>query len=181
MPILAAEPDIFPVSLLETPPDLPWWVVYTRSRQEKQLVRKLRAAGVNHYCPCIQRRTRGAHGRTLTSYVPLFPNYVFLNGTHDARLAALKTNHVSRILDVLRPNELIHDLFQIRGLILSGEPISPEAKLEAGSRVRVKSGPFKAYEGIVIQRQGKTRLIVDVRFMNQGASVEIEDYLLEPI
>lgn len=181
MPILGEEPDIFPATLLVEPSSDPWWVVYTRSRQEKQLMRKLRGVQVGHYCPLIARRSRSPAGRVRTSYLPLFTNYLFVQAPSELRIKVLETNCVSRILDVTDPSLLIHDLQQIHNLILTGAAVSPEDRIEAGTRIRVKSGPFKGYEGYVVQRHGKTTLIVDVRFMNQGASVEIEDCQLEPI
>jgi hypothetical protein len=36
-------------------------------------------------------------------------------------------------------------------------------------------------EGTVLVRRGKTRLIVHVTFLQQGASVEIDDFNLEPL
>jgi hypothetical protein len=36
-------------------------------------------------------------------------------------------------------------------------------------------------EGTVLSRRGGTRLLVAVNFLQQGASVEIEDFLLEPL
>ena len=54
-----------------------------------------------------------------------------------------------------------------------------EAKLEAGQQVRVKSGPFASVEGTVLRRQNKTRLLVSVRYLQQGASVLLEDCDLE--
>ncbi len=180
MPILKAEPDIYPDNLLESPVAENWWVVYTRSRREKQLVRQLRADRIAHYCPMVTKRGRGPRGRPTESFLPLFSNYVFLNGTPEERVTALKSNMISNTIEVVRTAELIFDLNQIRGLILSGEPVTPEAKLEPGDRVRVKAGPFKSYVGTIIQRHGKSHLLVDVRFMNQGASVEIDEADVEP-
>jgi hypothetical protein len=34
-------------------------------------------------------------------------------------------------------------------------------------------------EGTVIVRRGETRLLVCVNFLQQGASIEVQDYLLE--
>ena len=39
--------------------------------------------------------------------------------------------------------------------------------------------PFDAEA--VLSRRGRTRLVIGVNFLQQGASVEIEDFLLEPI
>lgn len=180
MPILPAEDDLFPANLLEVVGEAePWWAIYTRSRQEKQLMRKLKEIGVGFYSPVIPRRFRSPAGRIRVSHIPLFANYVFLQGDNDARYQAVCTGHVSRCLEVEDPSQLIHDLRQIRDLIATGVPLAPEAKIGKGDRVRVRSGQFAGFEGLIIRRQQETRLVVDVRFMNQGASVLLEDCQLE--
>ena len=50
-----------------------------------------------------------------------------------------------------------------------------------GNRVRVRRGPLAGLEGAVLVRRGQTRLLVQVNFLQKGASVEIDDFLLEPI
>jgi hypothetical protein len=45
--------------------------------------------------------------------------------------------------------------------------------------VVVRSGMFKGVEGVVIRREGKTRLLVAVNFLEQGASVLLEDCQFE--
>ena len=65
--------------------------------------------------------------------------------------------------------------------MLADVPLTPEARLEPGNRARVRSGPFKGYEGIVIRREGKTRLLVSVEFLEKGVSMEMDEGVLEPI
>jgi hypothetical protein len=36
-------------------------------------------------------------------------------------------------------------------------------------------------EGIVLKRQGATRLLVAVTMLQQGVSVAVDDYLLDPV
>ena len=36
-------------------------------------------------------------------------------------------------------------------------------------------------EGVVIKRRGQDQLLVAVKFLQQGASVAIEDFLVEPM
>ena len=50
-----------------------------------------------------------------------------------------------------------------------------------GGRFRVRTGPLRGLEGTVVRRHGGERLVVAVRFLNQGASVEVEDVDLETI
>jgi transcriptional antiterminator RfaH len=62
---------------------------------------------------------------------------------------------------------------------LADQPLTAEARLEAGQPVRVRSGPLLGLEGMVVKRRNEQRLVVAVRFLNQGASIELEDIDLE--
>lgn len=180
MPILESEPDCFPEDLLaQIDPLVPWWACYTRSRQEKQLMRSLRQAEIGHYAPIITRRYRSPAGRVRESHLPLFANYVFVHGDEMARYEAVCSGCVSRTIVVTEPEKLIADLRQLQQLILTGAALSPEARIDSGDRVRVRNGQFAGFEGVVIRRQQQTCLIVEVRFMNQGASVVLDDCQLE--
>ncbi|MCU0708981.1 MAG: antitermination protein NusG [Pirellula sp.] len=185
MPILKREQDIWPLNLLaEDFSDVaarPWWAMYTLPRFEKKLMRQLTELEIPFYGPTIGRRFRSPQGRIRTSYEPLFPNYVFVCGDEMARYHAVATGSVSRWLAVPHPNELITDLRQIHELILTDAPLAPEAKLEPGQRVRVRSGVFKGFEGTVLRRENEIRLLISVRYMGRGASVALDDCQLEPI
>jgi transcriptional antiterminator RfaH len=73
------------------------------------------------------------------------------------------------------------DLRQIRTLIEAGVPLTTEGRLQAGQRVRVKSGSLLGLEGVILSRRGEDRLLVAVQFLQQGVSIQINDYQLEPI
>jgi transcription antitermination factor NusG len=182
MPILGEEPSIYPETLLDEnvtcAPDSRWWVLYTRARQEKAISRDLLNFQIPFYLPLI-KKTSVRQGRKKTSYVPLFSGYVFLQATEQQRIASLTTNRISRIIPVDDAGQLLHDLRQLRQLIASNIPLTIESRLEAGDRVRVRQGPLMGMEGTVLTRRHATRLLVSVNFLQQGASVEIDDYLLE--
>ena len=74
---------------------------------------------------------------------------------------------------------LVDDLRSIKRLIDTDQPLTPEARLEPGQLVRVRSGALRGLEGTVVKRSGEQRLLVAVRFLNQGASIELEDVDLE--
>ena len=113
--------------------------------------------------------------------MPLFSGYVFMLGSEQERVCSLTSNRVSRILPVHDPSRLRAELENIFRLISSGAPLTVEQRLVPGNRVRVRHGPLAGMEGTVLVRRGKTRLIVNVTFLQQGASVEVEDFNLEPI
>ena len=189
MPILPKQCDVYPADLLDLrasadaggPEATRWLVFYTLARREKDLMRKLEAAHIPFFGPMIRRRLRSAGGKTRSSYVPLFPGYVFSRVDDEQRRAALATNTIARWIPVGDERMLVDDLRAIRQLIDSDQPLTPEARLEPGQPVRVRSGPLKGIEGVVIRRRGEERLLVAVRFLNQGASIELEDIDLEPL
>ncbi len=185
MPILPAESDVFPDDLLDAEgsedPAPRWWALYTLPRREKELMRRLRSFGLHHYGPLVKQRTRSARGRIRTSYIPLFPGYVFLRGAEDDRYQAMTTNCVCRCLAVDDAHRLVGDLRQIRRLIRSDTPLTPEARIQPGMKVRIRSGSLAGMEGVVVKRRGGDRLLVVVRFLQQGASILLEDFEVERI
>jgi len=184
VPILKEEPSLFPETLLEAcireTSDHRWWVLYTKARQEKSLARDLYAFRIPFYLPLI-KKTTVAKGRKRQSFAPLFSGYIFLHATEAERIKSMTTNRISRILTVNDPDQLVHDLVQLRRLIASDAPLSLEQQLAPGDKVRVKQGALMGMEGTVMVRRGVTRLLVSVNFLQQGASIEVEDYLLERI
>lgn len=189
MPILPKQQDIYPNDLLDVveggtgrePPVAGgrWVAFYTLSRREKDLMRKLQAAGVPFYAPMVRRRLHSPGGRVRASYVPLFPGYVFSLVDDEQRRAALATNTVARWIPIVDERMLVDDLRAIKRLIDTEKPLTPEARIEPGQSVRVRTGALRGLEGTVVKRRGAERLVVAVRFLNQGASIELEDVDLE--
>lgn len=184
MPILREEPTLYPATLLDEldgqPSGRRWWVLYTRARQEKAISRDLLGFHIPFYLPLVQK-TSVCRGRRISSHIPLFPGYVFVYGSEDERVRSLTTNRISRVLTVDDPDCLLHDLRQLRQLIASKAPLTVESRLVPGNHVRVRHGPLAGLEGTVLTRRGETRLLVSVNFIQKGASVEMDDFLLEPI
>jgi transcriptional antiterminator RfaH len=160
--------------------DRRWWAVYTKARQEKSLARQLLGREVPFYLPLIAQ-DKMVRGRCVRSLIPLFTGYLFLYGSNDERVTCLTTNRVSRILPVTGQQELVRDLQQVQRLIELDVPLTIERRLMPGKRVRIKSGPMFGIEGKVIARRARTRLLVTVDFLQQGASIEIEDFHVEPL
>jgi transcriptional antiterminator RfaH len=184
MPILAAEPDCYPHNLLdealEGPEDRRWWAVYTKSRQEKSLARQLGGMTVPYYLPLVSKISR-IGGRRVESHLPVFGGYLFLFGSEDERVQALTTNRISRILPVPDTEQMTADLRHVRSLIMAGAPLTVESRLQPGQRVRIKSGALMGLEGMIITRRGESRLLIAVHYLQQGVSVQIDDYMVEPI
>jgi transcription antitermination factor NusG len=185
MPVLSPEVDLYPEELLnEEQPDHEgervWWVLHTKPRQEKSLARQLHRSGIPYYLPLIPRRWR-LRGKTMTSHLPLFPSYLFLRGDRQERVSALGTNRVVRSLEVVDQRGLWRDLRQIRCLIAAGMPIAPENRLLPGALVEITCGPLAGLRGKILRSASGNRFVVQIDFIQQGASVVLDDFTLARI
>jgi transcriptional antiterminator RfaH len=183
MPLLPAEPCVFPDSLLIEPDpssDARWWVLHTRPRTEKALARALLGHHVPFFLPVYERTWRSG-GRLQTSHLPLFPGYVFLRADPDGRTRALSTNYIANCLPVVDQARLRSELEQVHRLMTSEAPIGPEAHLVPGSPIRIIRGPLTGLEGKVIRKGKRIALVVEVQMLRRGVSVEIESWMVEPL
>jgi transcriptional antiterminator RfaH len=189
MPLLPPEPFVHPSDLLCTdddvgaicsPPLLKWWVLHTRPRTEKALARRLLARSVCFFLPQYHRQWL-SRGRLFSSHLPLFPGYVFLYGDDQGRLAALETNVVVHCLPVSDQGRLRADLIDIHRLMIVEAPLLPEEQVGVGDLVEITQGALAGLQGRVI-RQGKNlKFTVEVRFLQQGVSIEVERWMIQPL
>ena len=174
MPILKREPDLFPEGLFDLPVERhPWWVAHVKSRQEKVLARHLQPLGIPYYLPQREQKIRRA-GRNFMSYLPLFPGYLFFRGTDDDRYAALRSNLVAQVIDVIDQPLLDAELGRLRTLQESGLPLVSHPYIEPGSAVSITDGPFRGYEGVVLRAKGRLRIVVSISVLRTSYTVELD-------
>jgi len=155
-----------------------WWVVHTRSRNEKALAHDLMSKDISYFLPMswkVRRRSR----RTIRSFLPLFSGYLFFCGQEDQRVELLKTNRVANLIEVHDQQKLVDELVQIAQALRSGAPLTPHKYLKAGQKCRVIAGPLIGMEGIVVKAKNAIRLVLQIDMLGQAASVEIDIDLIE--
>jgi transcriptional antiterminator RfaH len=184
MPLLPLEPFVYPEGLLALSPkpddnSSRWWVLHTRPRAEKMLSRKLLKQEVSFFLPLYQRQWR-SRGRLLSSYLPLFSGYVFIKSDSSCAFHTFETNLVAQVLPVVDQEQLHSDLVRVHRLIIAGSPLTSEARLQPGSPIEIVRGPFSGLKGTVIRRGKQLKFVVEVQFLQQGASVELESWMIEP-
>jgi transcription antitermination factor NusG len=184
MPILPAEPDMYPDDLWEgdaerDDADRRWYCLHTRPRQEKATARDLRARRVAFYLPQIVREDRTPGGRKTRSILPLFGSYLFLFGDELDRVEALKGNRLVKVLEVSDQEGLIRDLKQVHRMLASGLAIEPEPSAPVGGRVRIVSGPLTGLVGTVVRRDKRDHFTAAVKMLGLGATVALEDWQVE--
>jgi transcriptional antiterminator RfaH len=155
-----------------------WHVLHTRSRQEKALAKILTGRGVAHFLPLLDRQTY--HGqRKVTVNAPIFPGYMFLWGSNDEAYDADRTGKVANLILVTEQERLEWELENLYRALAGKAPLDPTPALRKGVRVVVKAGPFKGLEGVVSNRLGDNRLVLQVEMLGSAVSLEIEGSLLE--
>jgi transcription antitermination factor NusG len=185
MPILPAEPALYPEGLFAEAVasdacERRWWVLHTRPQQEKSLARDLLAREVPFYLPQT-RRTLLIRGRPVTSFTPLFPGYLFLRADREERVVALSTRRVVRSLEVSDQGRLRDNLDRLNRLIGTGLPVAAESGLTPGAPVVIRSGPLAGLRGRILKAAGNRRFMVEVDFIQAGASVLMDDWVLDPV
>jgi transcription antitermination factor NusG len=157
-----------------------WTVLQVKSRQEKALAGDLRALDIQHYLPMV-RRSQVYAGRRFNVELPLFPGYLFLSGTLDEVYMADRTRRVAKIINVYDQKQLDWELTNLRIALEGSATLDPYPFLKKGVRVEVRSGPFRGLEGLIEDRAGATRLILQIAMLGRAVGLEIDGSQLEVI
>jgi transcription antitermination factor NusG len=159
----------------------PWSVAYCKPRQEKALAWDLCRKEIAYFLPMVLRETSSG-GRRRRNLYPLFPSYLFFVGGENERLAVLKTERTVRLIEVGEPEQP-----RFRREIVSLETVIRECpstielypRLVPGAWVRIKSGPLRNVEGVVLQAGNKKKLWLGISALGVGATVEIHADLVD--
>ncbi|MFP4257291.1 MAG: transcription termination/antitermination NusG family protein, partial [Desulfobacterales bacterium] len=167
---------LFPPDLLETDnPQKPWRIAHVKSRREKALAGFLAKKGIGYYLPMVTRKQSSRTNRVRYSLVPVFPGYIFLRADDSDRHTVFRTNQIATIIEVPDPDTLVHELKQIRAALTGDMPVYPVDFLSVGQRVRVKKGPMKDVEGVIVRKDRHFRLVLSVTAIAQSVSVELDE------
>jgi transcription antitermination factor NusG len=155
-----------------------WWVVHTRSRNEKALAHDLISKGISYFLPMSWKVSRKSR-RKIRSLLPLFNGYLFFCGKENDRVELLKTNRVAHLIEVDNQEKLLNELVQVNQALQSGAPLTPHKYIKEGQKCRVIAGPLMGLEGIVVRSNNATRLVLQIDMLGQAASVEIDVDMIE--
>jgi transcriptional antiterminator RfaH len=155
MPRLQPEPHLSTADLFVRPraeADLScrWWVMHTKPRTEKALARRLYQQQRDFFLPLYPKRA-SSRGRVMTSFLPIFPGYLFLFGHEDDRVEALKTNLIVQCLTVVDQEQLHEDLSQVHRAMTDGAGLAPEERITPGTEVEITHGPLRGLHGRVLR------------------------------
>jgi transcription antitermination factor NusG len=184
MPVLKEEATAFPADLFQasgpviegTPRS--WWVMRTKPKQEKAVAREHLERELPYFLPTTRRLRQGRRGEQ-TSYIPLFPGYIFSYVTDEERFLINRTGRLASFLAVPDQKRIWTELGNLHELLDRGLEVHPILKIQEGSRVTIRTGPLKGIAGVVLRQAGRCKFVVEIDFLQAGAEVEINEADLE--
>lgn len=155
-----------------------WYVMHTKSRQEKALAQSMDAMGVTYFLPLISQ-LRSHAGRRVRVQMPLFSGYIFVHGSCEDAYACDRTRRVAQIIDIHDQQQFENEINNIRLALAGSISIDPYPLLREGVPVRVRSGPLQGMVGRVESRTKLNRLILKIEVLGQACSLEIDSAILD--
>jgi transcription antitermination factor NusG len=168
------------IRLGQTNPESNWYAVYTRHQHERTVAQILAIKGFETLLPLSQVRRRWKDRVKLLS-VPLFPCYVFLNGSLERHRDIVTTPGIHAfVLSAGQPATVpIAEINALRQGAESGARLEPHPFLKSGDWVRVKSGPLEGIQGIMVRKKSVSWLVLSVAMLGKSAAVEIDAFEVE--
>lgn len=145
-----------------------WYVLYTKSRQEKKVADSLEAIGIEAFCPLVTIVKQWSD-RKKKVQVPLINSYIFVNIDDCNRDEVFKVSGIVRYLFWLGKPAVVRDV-EIEVLRTSLEGIITSFEIEEikkDAHITLDKGPFKGIEGVVkhLSKNSMQLLLVDLGFL----------------
>lgn len=159
-----------------------WYALRTRSRHEKVTSLYLERCGFEIFLPLVDRIRQWKDRRVHVQF-PLFPGYAFIRCTAEQHRQVKMAVGVVEVVGVAgRPMPVpLEEVEAVRRLVTSILPVDPHPTLEPGMAVEVIRGPLAGLRGALIRKGPRTRLLVAIGLLCQGASVDIDAVDVAPV
>jgi transcription antitermination factor NusG len=161
-----------------------WYALYTRSRFEKKMLSELTDRSIEVFLPMREVLSRWKD-RKKRIWVPLFPGYIFVNhvDTPENRYRILNLPGAVRFVGFEGHAEPVpqSQIEAVRRFLESNISMDPYPYMQIGTRVEVIAGPLKGIIGILVEKRGRFRFVLQVDLIRQAVSVEIDASDVRPV
>ena len=144
------------------------------------MARMLATKRISFFLP-LYRQQKRVQRRTVTSFLPLFPGYVFLRGGDEERVVAFETNRIANCIRVEDQLAMDRDLVRVHASIESGLPLLPEERIQPGMPAEIVSGPLAGHQGVVVRSGKNLKFVIEVNFLQRGAAIEVDSSMVRPM
>jgi transcription antitermination factor NusG len=152
-----------------------WYAAYTSANHEKRVAEQLVVREVEHFLPTYSS-VRRWKDRRVTLQLPLFPGYIFVRMVLRDRLRVQQIPGVVQLVGfngvptALREEEIA----VLRITVNAAMRIQPHPHLCKGCRVRIRYGPLRGAEGILLRKNKLCRVVLSVNLIASSVALEVD-------
>ena len=154
---------------------MPWYVLYTKPRNEKKTAQLLEEKGIQVYCP-VQEVIKQWSDRKKKVQEPVFRSYVFvyLEDYEKEQVKALETPGAVRFLWWLKKPGTVREeeIEAIKSFLNNYKGAYVSVSLSEGDSVSITEGPLKEQTGTVIKIKGN-KAMLQVRSLGWNIIAEL--------
>lgn len=158
--------------------DEKWFVIHTKPRWEKKLADYCYKREINYYLP-LQKSIKVYGKRKVIFNKPLFPGYTFVKCTLNDKPILLRSGSIVRFIKVPDELELLNDLNNIYNTLSPDIPVEPHAYVKEGYTVKITKGPYIGVEGIVLDVDNPSEVIVGIHLIQQAVCIKVDPTEME--
>lgn len=160
----------------KSPTEKKWYVVYTRSRAEKKVLKELTEENIECFLP-LQKKLRQWKDRKKWVEMPLIPGYCFVCISGKEYEKVLQSSLVVGYVRfegkaAIIPNDQIYALKQMLTQFDVEVNVSNK-NFTKGKKIEIVAGPLVGLKGELTGIRGKNRFIVRIVQINTTFSVEL--------
>lgn len=161
--------------------ELSWYVLHTCANHEKVVARQLELRAFESFLPLYEKMSRWKD-RQVKVELPLFSGYVFVRMALSEKLRALQIPGVVRLVGFGGQAALIdgEEMQALQRGLDGGVLAEPWPYLTVGRIARVKSGPLRGLEGVLIRKKTICRFVLSLHLIQRSMAVEVNAADLEP-
>ena len=159
-----------------------WFAAYTRSRHEKRVAEQLEQRRTEFFLP-LYRTVHRWKDRRMRVELPLFPGYIFVRIAQEDRRWVLQVPGLVRLVGFngLPTTVPDADIEALRNGLENQINVEPHPYLKVGRCVRIRSGPLRGAEGILVRKKGVFRVVLSIDLILRSMAVEVDTADVDPI
>jgi transcription antitermination factor NusG len=157
---------------------MPWYVLYTKPKNEKKVTKLLSEKGIEVYCP-LKEEIRQWSDRKKKIAEPVFKSYVFvsLNDYKEENVTVLNTPGSVRFLWWNKKPGIVRDkeIQDIKDFLNNYRDAEINMEFNAGEAVIVGEGPLREQHGTILQVRGnKAYLLIKTLSLSLVATLPVQ-------
>ncbi|MBC9934520.1 UpxY family transcription antiterminator [Chitinophaga qingshengii] len=153
-----------------------WYLIYTRSKQEKKVAEQLSRYNIGNYLP-LKREKRKWKDRLKTLEVPLFPSYVFVF-LEDSWQYTVSLQLEGMCYYVKFDNKITHvsqqEIDNIRLLTsVNGELDVSYEHIRPGKKYLIQEGPLSGLSCEIVDFKGHHKFLVRIEILQRAILMDV--------